>query len=103
MHNPVYIGKIRWSTNGRAASTRDYDNENIMIVDGTHEPLIDLDTWNKVQELLMENKHKYKRYQRREQPVKFMLNGLVRCDHCGATLVRQSPNGQSMQYPNYAS
>lgn len=102
LHNPVYIGKIRWSTNDRAASTRDYDNENIMIVDGTHEPLIDLDTWNKVQELLMENKLKYNRYQRREQPVQFMLKGLVRCDTCGATLVMQSTKCPSMQCHNYA-
>ena len=102
LHNPVYIGKIRWSTDGRAASTRDYDNENIMIVDGTHEPLIDLDTWNKAQELLMENKLKYNRYQRREQPVQFMLKGLVRCDTCGATLVMQSTKCPSMQCHNYA-
>lgn len=102
LHNPVYIGKIRWSTNGRAASTRDYDNPNIMIVDGTHQPLIDLDTWNKVQEMLSEKKTKYKRYQRSEQPVQFMLKGLVRCSSCGATLVMQSTKCPSMQCHNYA-
>ena len=102
LHNPVYIGKIRWSTNGRAASSRDYDNPNIMIVDGTHQPLIDLDTWNKVQEMLQEKKSKYKRYQRREQPVQFMLKGLVRCSSCGATLVMQSTKCPSMQCHNYA-
>lgn len=102
LHNPVYIGKIRWSTNGRAASTRDYDNPNIMIVDGTHQPLIDLDTWNKVQEMLKEKKSKYKRYQRKEQPVQFMLKGLVRCSSCGATLVMQSTKCPSMQCHNYA-
>ena len=102
LHNPVYIGKIRWSTNGRAASTRDYDNPNIMIVDGTHQPLIDLDTWDKVQEMLKEKKSKYKRYERREQPVQFMLKGLVRCSSCGATLVMQSTKCPSMQCHNYA-
>ncbi|MDE6110365.1 MAG: recombinase family protein [Eubacterium sp.] len=102
LHNPVYIGKIRWSTNGRAASTRDYDNPNIMIVDGTHQPLIDMATWNKVQEMLKENKSKYQRYQRREQPVQFMLKGLVRCSSCGATLVMQSTKCPSMQCHNYA-
>lgn len=102
LHNPVYIGKIRWSTNGRAASTRDYDNPNIMIVDGTHQPLIDMDTWNRVQEMLNEKKSKYKRYQRSEQPVQFMLKGLVRCSSCGATLVMQSTKCPSMQCHNYA-
>ncbi len=102
LHNPVYIGKIRWSTNGRAASTRDYDNPNIMIVDGTHTPLVDIDTWNKVQEKLIETKLKYKPYQRKEQAVKFMLKGLVRCSSCGATLVMQSTKCPSMQCHNYA-
>ena len=50
----------------------------------------------------MENKLKYNRYQRREQPVQFMLKGLVRCDHCGATLVMQSTKCPSMQCHNYA-
>lgn len=102
LHNPVYIGKIRWSTNGRAASSRDYDNPNIMIVDGTHAPLVDIDIWNKVQEKLIETKLKYKPYQRKEQAVKFMLKGLVRCSNCGATLVMQSTKCPSMQCHNYA-
>lgn len=102
LHNPVYIGKIRWSTDGRAASVRDYDNPNIIITDGAHEPIIDLDTWNKVQELLISNKAKYRRYQRREQPVQFMLKGLIRCNTCGATLVMQSTKTPSVQCHNYA-
>lgn len=102
LHNPVYIGKIRWSTSGRAASARDYENPNIMIVDGMHQPLIDMDTWDRVQEMLNEKKSKYKRYQRREQPVQFMLKGLVRCSSCGATLVMQSTKCPSMQCHNYA-
>ncbi len=102
LHNPVYIGKIRWSTNGRAASARDYENPNTMIVDGMHQPLIDMNTWDRVQEMLNEKKSKYKRYQRREQPVQFMLKGLVRCSSCGATLVMQSTKCPSMQCHNYA-
>lgn len=102
LNNPVYIGKIRWSTDGKAASRRDYSNKNIMIVDGEHEPIIDLDLWNKVQERLQETKRLYGRYQRREQPVQFMLKGLVRCSSCGATLVMQSTACMSMQCHNYA-
>lgn len=102
LNNPVYIGKIRWSTDGKAASRRDYSNENIMIVDGEHEPIIDLDLWNKAQERLQETKRLYGRYQRREQPVQFMLKGLVRCSSCGATLVMQSTACMSIQCHNYA-
>ena len=73
-----------------------------MIVDGEHEPIIDLELWNKVQERLQETKRLYGRYQRREQPVQFMLKGLVRCSSCGATLVMQSTSCMSMQCHNYA-
>lgn len=102
LNNPVYIGKIRWSTDGKAASRRDYSNENIMIVDGEHEPIIDLELWNKVQERLQETKRLYGRYQRREQPVQFMLKGLMRCSSCGATLIMQSTACMSMQCHNYS-
>lgn len=102
LHNPVYIGKIRWSTDGRAASKRDYENENIMVVQGSHEPLIDEELWNKVQKMLDENSRKYKKYQRSQQSIEFMLKGLVRCGNCGATLVMQSTKCPSIQCHNYA-
>lgn len=102
LHNPVYIGKIRWSTDGKAASKRDYDNENILITDGSHEPLIDMDLWNKVQERLKMQKNMYGNRQRKDQPVDWMLKGLVRCSCCGATLIRSQTACPSMQCHNYA-
>jgi len=102
LHNPVYIGKIRWSTDGRAASKRDYDNDNIMVVQGSHKPLIDEKLWNKVQKMLKENERKYKKYQRPSQSVEFMLKGLLRCGNCGSTLVMQSTKCLSVQCHKYA-
>lgn len=102
LHNPVYIGKIRWSTQGRAASKRDYNNENIMIVDGSHKPIIDIELWNKVQERLKMQKAMYGKKQRKEQNVEWMLKGLVKCSCCGATLVRTQTACPSMQCHNYA-
>lgn len=103
LSNPVYNGKIRWCTNGRASSTR-YNNKNldVMIVDGKHEAIIDDDTWNAVQDKLKFQRHKYGKYQRREQPVEFMLKGLLRCDCCGATLVHQCLKEPAVQCHNYA-
>lgn len=44
LRNPCYIGKIRWSLEGvRAVSKRDYDNDNIMVVDSDHEPLVSME------------------------------------------------------------
>lgn len=92
LRNPVYIGKIRWSKEGRAASRRDYTNENIVIEEGKHQPLVDIDTWNAVQDKLDAQKKAYGKHQRKEQPVDFMLKGLVRCSSCGSTLTQTSRN-----------
>lgn len=102
LHNPVYIGKIRWSTDGKAASKRDYENENIMIVDGHHEAIIDIELWNAAQMRLKMQKAMYGNRQRKEQSVDWMLKGLVKCSCCGATLIRSQTACPSMQCHNYA-
>ena len=101
LHNPVYIGKIRWSADGRAASKRKYDDPNIIITDGSHEPIISSELFDAVQQKLEAQKKAYSKYQRREQTVEFMLKGLVRCSSCGATLC-QCQKGFSLQCHNYA-
>lgn len=101
LNNPVYIGKIRWSTEGRAASKRDYDNENIIIVDGQHEAIISPELWEQAQSKLAETKKMYGSYQRSEQSVEWMLKGLMRCE-CGATLVRTATDCPAMQCHQYA-
>ncbi len=96
LHNPCYIGKIRWSMEGvRAVSKRDYENENIMTVTGHHEALIDMALWDAVQARLKEQKKAYPAYARREQPIGYMLKGLVRCSSCGATMAASGRSGKS--------
>lgn len=98
LNNPVYIGKIRWTPTGRIR--RDYSNPDTMIVQGTHEPIIDIDTWNAVQnKLKTENKTKYMRDKPATTP--FMLQGLVRCSSCGSTLCHAA-RGKSIQCHSYA-
>jgi len=87
LRNPCYIGKIRWSLEGsRAVSKYDFNNENIMTVDGHHEPLISMELWEKVQKMLDEQKKAYPKHAKRQQPIDYMLKGLVRCSVCGGTL-----------------
>lgn len=87
LHNHCYIGKIRWSTDGsKAVSKRQYDNENILIVDGHHEPIISMELWEAVQKRIAMMKKAYPKHARKEQPVPYMLKGLVRCSNCGGTL-----------------
>ena len=96
LHNHCYIGKIRWCPDGtKSVSKRRLDNENIMIVDGHHEPLISMELWEKVQKMLEEQKKAYPKYARQSQPVEYMLKGLVRCSACGGTLAVSGYSGKS--------
>ncbi|MBE6628012.1 MAG: recombinase family protein [Ruminococcaceae bacterium] len=91
LRNPCYIGMIRWTPDGtRSVSKGKLDNENIMIVPGGHEPLISQDLWDKVQKMIDAQKKAYPKYARREQPVQYMLKGLVRCSSCGGTIAMSS-------------
>ena len=102
LENPLYVGKIRWTIDGKGSKSRYKDgSQNVIIVDGKHKPIISQEVWNAVQSKLAETESMYGRYQRREQPVEWMLKGLMRCD-CGATLVYTSLKCPSMQCHEYA-
>lgn len=88
LRNPVYTGKLRWSSDGKGRYERGGEpNDAAYLVDGQHEPIIDLATWEAVQAKLDAAKRGRLPYSRNEQPVQFMLKGLVRCSSCGSTLV----------------
>lgn len=95
--NPVYIGKLRRSQTGDRS---DRFHEQDQCVDGQHQPIIDTAMFEEVQAKRADTKKMYKKYARQDQPVQFMLKGLVRCDHCGATLVMSS-TGKYLQCHNY--
>lgn len=103
LQNPVYIGKIRWSPECKGSKSRyKGDNSSVMIVDGKHEAIIDTAKFEQVQDMIADQKKRYGKYQRREQPVQFMLKGLVRCGNCGATLVYIGTKYPAMQCHQYA-
>ena len=107
LKNPCYIGKIRWSLEGaRAVSKRDYENDNIMTVDGHHEPLVSMELWERVQARLKSQRKVYPKYARQEQPIDYMLKGLVRCSVCGSTLAINGYSGKNktrcLQCCNYS-
>lgn len=102
LRNPVYIGKIRWCSEGRGASRRDFDNPNNIIVDGEHEAIISMELWEKAQDRVRDIKRKYGKYQRPDQVCDFMLKGLLRCSSCGATLTRLATACPSVQCHNYS-
>lgn len=88
LNNPVYIGKIRWNTNGRLS--RNYTADTAIISDGTHAPIIDMETWEKVQEKMKLKKTKYRKYYNTDRnDLSHWLVGIVRCEKCGAVLSNQ--------------
>lgn len=108
LYNPCYIGKIRWTPDGsKVVSKRDYNNDNIMVIDGNWKPLISIELWDKVQEMLTAQKNAYPKYAKKQQPVQYMLKGLVRCSCCDGTLAMASAvsgknKTRTMQCCNYS-
>ena len=90
LRNPVYIGKLRWNPAGR--TRRDYNNPNILVVDGKHTPLVDEDTWNAVQDRITQLKAIHKYHGRPLGSNKDWLSGIVRCASCGGTLIFAKPH-----------
>ncbi|MCC0563799.1 recombinase family protein [Brevibacillus borstelensis] len=86
LRNPTYCGKIRWGyrkdwgkrySDGRRK--RVY-NEDLIIVEGKHDPIIDEETFNQVQEIIENNpRHHMKRFNGNH-----LLSGLLRCPDCGS-------------------
>lgn len=98
LQNPIYIGKIRW--NPKRKTRRNYSDPDLMITDGQHEPIIDEETFNRVQEIFAKNKKKHSPYTHREINEEYMLHGLVKCSNCGASL-SMAVKGQSLQCSKY--
>ena len=98
LNNPVYLGKLRWTPTGR--TRRNFKNEDSIIADALHEPIIDVETWDAAQARCAELKKSYKRYGKPSSERKHWLCGVVRCSACGATLIWANPH--FMKCNNYA-
>lgn len=98
LYNPVYIGNVRWTPTGK--TRRNYHNPDSIIAEGEHEPIIDIELWERVQNALSVQKEMYGKGQKPNAQLKTWLKGLVRCGNCGNTLVNSAIN--SMQCNSYA-
>lgn len=90
--NPVYIGKIRYADkattkkviNGKVARVKN-ENKNIIYVDGLHQPIINLDTWNKAQDIRRNNLTNRTKI---DYTLKNPMASILKCGLCGRTLQR---------------
>ena len=81
-------GKTRWNPDGKLS--RNYTADTAIISDGTHTPIIDTETWDKVQEKMKEQKAKFrKNYNSDRKGLSHWLAGIIRCEKCGAVLSNQ--------------
>ena len=85
LRNPVYIGMLRW--NPKRRTRRNYDDPDILIVRGQHEPIIDKSLWDDVQVRVADLKLRWRRHSRPNNDRKHWLCGIVRCAVCNTTLV----------------
>ena len=99
LQNETYIGNM---VQGRSVKISykskkclKQDPANWVVVEGTHEPLVDLETFQKVRMLI--NSRKYTR----SRTYDFLLKGLIFCHECGyplAVLNRKNAKGEDVLY-----
>lgn len=81
--NPFYTGKIRWNR-APHGSYHNNPDEDIIIATGKHEPIIDEDTFQMVQEKL---KHEFRPAGRKGTAItKHWLCGVLKCGYCRSSL-----------------
>lgn len=100
LQNPVYIGKIRWNYathNGKPGTVSINDEADWIIVDGTHEPIIDEDTFNKAQEKIAQ----FRRQTTRRAAQKHWLSGVLICSKCGAGMAYHRADEKSHTAPYF--
>ncbi len=92
LSNPTYIGKIVWNRRKQKKKTKNGHliisrprNQDYLIYDGLHEPIIDIKTWELVQEKRKQNTPKVNHNYNVQNP----LVGLVFCEKCGKPMQRR--------------
>ena len=99
LQNETYIGNM---VQGRSVKISykskkclRQDPANWVVVEGTHEPLVDTETFRKVRMLVNSRKHT------RSRTYDFLLKGLIFCHECGyplAVLNRKNARGEDVLY-----
>lgn len=87
--NPVYCGKIAYGRRKieKVHGTRnDYHlvkQEDYLLVDGLHEPLVSEEVWEQAQQKMERYTKKYENVNRQKNEKIHMLSGIIKCPVCG--------------------
>ena len=85
LQNPVYIGKIRW--NPICKTGRDFYNENLIISNGIHEPIVDEVIFEQTRRILFLQRIISKEHSHKQTEIRHLIQNLVKCSNCNSTLV----------------
>ncbi len=99
LQNETYIGNMvqgrRVKISYKSKKCRKQERENWVVVEGTHTPLVDQETFRKVGLLIQSRRHT------RSRTYDFFLKGLILCHECGhplAVLNRKNAKGEDILY-----
>ena len=99
LQNETYIGNMvqgrMVKISYKSKKCLKQDRENWVVVEGTHEPLIDAETFRKIRMLVSSRRHT------RSRTYDFLLKGLIFCHECGyplAVLNRKNAAGEDVLY-----
>lgn len=91
-NKPVCVGTVHRALRNRFyAGSFDWADE---THDGAHEPLVSVELWQAVQDILDRRASSNVRV----APHKFPFSGLIKCGHCGCAIVAQIKKGRYIYY-----
>lgn len=104
LQNPVYIGKVLWSKNGRRR--RDWkESDDVIVAEGSHEPIITKEEFEEVQKIIHLKREMLPKNSRPTNEYVHWLSGLMKCGSCGSSMTVAHANGQrayAWQCRNYS-
>lgn len=99
LNNPVYLGQTtfgRTKVKGRAKKKKvAVDESEWIVVENTHEPLVDKETWDLVNDIMKNRRRETKRGEVQ------MFAGLVKCADCGSAL-NVSYNSKKQKFTGFS-
>ncbi len=98
LENPIYIGKIRFNQHENwSEKRRKGKNKTPLIKDGIHDPIIEIELWNQVQQKL-----KTRSFRPALSTKPYFLGRLLRCPECGYGMTAAKARGKNgKQYRLY--
>lgn len=86
LENPFYIGKVRWNRRKSSSSSSLNPEDEWIISDAPHPPLITSETFDCCQKRLHQLQATHMKYSHPISHTKHWLSGMVKCSVCGKSL-----------------